>query len=89
MEVKSLILIRLAIILILITHVNVTLLLLIILILTSDVNVNVKASGVWSPDDSHLSCRLTCLHSSSQYLLQKITFSKRDFQKRSNQHLLL
>ena len=63
MEVKSLILILLAIILILITNVNVILLLLIILILTSDVNVNVKASGVWSPDGSHLSCRLTCLHS--------------------------
>ena len=63
MEVKSLILILLAIILILITNVNVVLLLLIILILTSNANVNVKASGVWSPDGSHLSCRLTYLHS--------------------------
>ena len=63
MKVKSLILILLAIILILITNVNVILLLIIILILTSNVNVNVKASGVWSPDGSHLSCRLTYLHS--------------------------
>ena len=67
MEVKSLTLIPLEITLILINnvYVNAILLLIIILIfvLPTDVNVNVKASGVWSPDGSHLSCRLTYLHS--------------------------